>query len=1144
MNSLCNCNFKSQVAFIDNKSIHIDDFYKDYIDRKNDLKCRKGHELIPNKPKIKKSYFRHKNTSDVSNSLMSKWHVQWQNEFENTEITFHKLPNQIKERRADVFIPMHNLVVELQHSKISKEEVDNRKHDYKLHNNHIIWIIDGNCSMDMIDLENERKFIIFDNCWLYESFISYDFIFIDYENEIYKLYPKEVKNRMIDVETPYDKNIFIDLLNENNDILYEINIPHQCILHINQLGAGNGKTYGIIQKLESDDFKHYKQFIVVTKQHSAKEIIYREFIEQIEQNKLENISNLVLLDDKDKKYILTYKNNKSELECQMVICTIDSLMCRLGDTSIDSTDKFISIIKSIVDDYIQKEQINGLSYGSMRFRLNKEICVIIDETQDLSENYAEALVKLMRSRYVDAYIVGDKLQSISVENNAFTYFEKELPYIQKVKPESINVCRRFINPILIDFCNKTINYDKYELPNVQPYKDEPCNQQCLEFIECFDTCEDRSKLNDNVEKIMEKYIFEVEINGCLPKDFLIVTPFTKDNVFADSVQMAINGYWKEKLNGTKYIQYAIFHKSEQGTSIDTKLSDNATRIVSIHSAKGDGRKIVFVIGLNEISLKRFSKGKINLIYESLYHVAITRMKEKLYFAYIANNDNIHQRITQYCVNNETEIKLSIIESIKTKYNDIISIDTNDDILNKLKEEIMIHCDYDDCSDNDNKQIIDMQHHNIRYFCMRIAFWLKIIKKDDHLKRQITAIFYNIINSNLCECTKWQDYNKKLLDNRDINNDFDNKEKRHLCVLSYGDKNVEYKKYYDIIIENIKSVKKKLNDIIKLKDVYLCPYESIILYYMYSICEYGNKSHDFTITELYDITDIYHKSFNYDIEMHDKCQCKKCFPNNTNNTNNNTLYQYLLHHYEKICILNSEYNKFLENNPNINLIVSQNIKYKGKNDNYKINKQLCIAYNNDNVYIIVLHPSFNTLNHNQYLLESIYDTYLLINRKPLIENDEKFGYKKIKTILFSCDEKKHYVFNWSKNEINYIIENNLFFKQRIKEYFVSFYKSQIKQYYLYILFSYTKSNEKKPWDKIEEIINNMVECPHFINDYLVCIKHKLTDVKNDKNQIKIIINNDIKNEKIFCDKLDNDIDSSIDYFLGLNNDDGDDNYDSN
>ena len=72
---------------------------------------------------------------------------------------------------------------------------------------------------------------------------------------------------------------------------------------------------------------------------------------------------------------------------------------------------------------------------------------------------------------------------------------------------------------------------------------------------------------------------------------------------------------------------------------------------------------------------------------------------------------------------------------------------------------------------------------------------------------------------------------------------------------------------------------------------------------------------------------------------------------------------------------------------------------------------------------------------------------------------------------------------------------------------------------------------------------MVECPHFINDYLVCIKHKLTDVKNDKNQIKIIINNDIKNEKIFCDKLDNDIDSSIDYFLGLNNDDGDDNYDS-
>ena len=55
--------------------------------------------------------------------------------------------------------------------------------------------------------------------------------------------------------------------------------------------------------------------------------------------------------------------------------------------------------------------------------LNKKLCLFIDETQDLTKEYGEAIVRIIKDKYIDAYIVGDKLQSISYENNAFVYLD-------------------------------------------------------------------------------------------------------------------------------------------------------------------------------------------------------------------------------------------------------------------------------------------------------------------------------------------------------------------------------------------------------------------------------------------------------------------------------------------------------------------------------------------------------------------------------------------------------------------------------------------------------------------------------------------------------------------------------------------------
>ena len=42
---------------------------------------------------------------------------------------------------------------------------------------------------------------------------------------------------------------------------------------------------------------------------------------------------------------------------------------------------------------------------------------IVKIFEDLKINYANAIIQIMRNRYIDVYIVGDKLQSISFENN-------------------------------------------------------------------------------------------------------------------------------------------------------------------------------------------------------------------------------------------------------------------------------------------------------------------------------------------------------------------------------------------------------------------------------------------------------------------------------------------------------------------------------------------------------------------------------------------------------------------------------------------------------------------------------------------------------------------------------------------------------
>jgi len=280
---------KTALLFKKNTDEYIEDIdFHDYLNLNNKnlftVKCFLNHELIFCNGNINKPHFRHKHINDFNNCYMSKWHLDFQSKFNKNEIEIDFIKTnekQIKSRRADISFKNSNFIIELQHSRIELQEVRNRKHDYNLHNKDILWIIDGNTKIDIIN-NNNRLYLEFKGYsnWKYESFKDYKFIFIDIKDKIYIIFPNLIKNNMIDVIQPYEKNNFINLLRTN---IQEINknIPFQSNLYIKQQGAGNGKTFGIIQAIDkNDDFLLYKSFIIVTKQHSAKSIIYQEFKEQ------------------------------------------------------------------------------------------------------------------------------------------------------------------------------------------------------------------------------------------------------------------------------------------------------------------------------------------------------------------------------------------------------------------------------------------------------------------------------------------------------------------------------------------------------------------------------------------------------------------------------------------------------------------------------------------------------------------------------------------------------------------------------------------------------------------------------------------------------------------------------------------------
>tara|TARA_B100000424_G_scaffold187099_1_gene145356 strand:+ start:587 stop:3997 length:3411 start_codon:yes stop_codon:yes gene_type:complete len=1076
----CNKNFITQYAYVNNKAIHINN-YKKVLNNKP--RCKNGHELVLCDGINRKKYFRHKNQSDLNNNHeMSEWHCKWQGFFPITEVEFKKESDkQIKNRRADVVLN-DKYILEVQHSNIEYSEIICRTQDYKLHDKELIWVVDGNTKDVILDKLSDSTYLIeFNNNWKYKSFIyNYQFILLDIDEHIFKIPVNSVCNKMIHVKEYIKIDDLVNALKNNPGNIWnlwkDVN-EIKPILKIKQQGAGNGKTFGIWKNISLNFDKEL--YIITTKQHTAKDVILNELNEQAKRKEFHIVDNMEELDDYKYKrqYLVIYKHIHSSRQCMVIIGTIDSFIYSLTSKSIGGNSFFEGLLKNICVNGCDKINTNTgeINYGGKQIKLNKMTELWIDETQDLSIDYYKAILKLMLNTKIDCVIVGDKLQSLEYEQNFMSYIEDD-DDIKIIREEPKNINRRIKVKNMADKINALVHFKEYDVPEIHIENSDELEDRGDNVIETFEqTCiyandTDKQKINDEADKIIKMVEHEINQYNYKPEDFLFLFPIMKNNLLACELETKLNKFWLEKLgNDEVYKQYAVLHKHEEGQIIDTTKSIEAARIMSITSAKGDGRSVDFVLNCTEQSLKIVSNNKKNIVYESFLHVALTRAKHKIYFGLQHNNDDIHKRFA------EVDENIEYIPQIKHKFNiDAITQYIDKDNCIKLLENNKICEKEHEEEENDytSSSIIDWDYHCIRHAVYYNYALFEMFKhnKDAEIfkKTQLKVVLDKISNLNIRSNSpnEFYKYLKTLKENDEL---------RHfpLCNLSHQK---IYQTYYNKIkgiIENIQTKYKDNN----LTIGSLSPEESSILIYLIDVFM-NKKFHDYTPTTIYNIIHSFEQKNNIEKLMEESKNMKHIMENLMEN------------------ILKNE---------NIEWNIEHIIKFNGNTNELNLYNRFNIIGNNEkNVYHLLFQTDYNKLNYSDTMIKILLERFLIQNASSNDReknNKTRYSGKKITTYLLILKQNKYEIFDW---EFENTIDNDI--KMLCKTGFIKYFKNYNKE-----LFNYCKciKQDKSKWCGCKSPYQFLAKKKEFENN---------SYIKNFFNNLDEECKTDLKNVKKITDNF--------------------------
>tara|TARA_B110000459_G_C16617579_1_gene499789 strand:+ start:156 stop:3029 length:2874 start_codon:yes stop_codon:yes gene_type:complete len=798
----------------------------------------------------------------------------------------------------------------------------------------------------------------------------------------------------------YSKYLFIiindlvfNIINEKvisrniNDVF---NMFNNCNLNVHQEGAGNGKTYGIWKSILNSN---KETFIILTKQHTAKNVIYQEFKEHIKRRELhilpiENITEY----NTEKQYIIKY--NKFNKNYMVVIGTIDSFCFNLTFYEQNSTNIFKSILNEIITNGCKKIINNTMKYGNQDIFINGNTDLWIDEAQDLSPDYLLAICSLINETNVNVHIVGDKLQSLEHDINFLTSIEN-LENVNIFKPFNIN--RRIKTKNMHNQINNIINFDKYNLPSININHELFSYKNSFQIIESpiiYSNDNDIIKVNNYVDKLLTYLDKEVSLYNYVPSDFMFIFPIMKNNILATELETKLNNYWLKKFDNINYVnklndfwknhilkdfnQYVYLHKYKEGTTINTLESVNSTRIMSIRSSKGDGRKVTFVLNCTETSIKLLSHGEINLIYESYLHVAITRANNKIYFALHENNDDIHRRFG----------KIGLV-----KYKPIIKNYINLDDIKRFIECESINLN-NFTSSNYVSNNTPFKHSIYKTTCFFTI--INLIQEQNNYKfSQLKIVLDKINNIAIIPFIP----NKFYTFINEYSKPLDELPFLPLCDLSHKDL---YKGYYNIIYDTMIRVQKN-------NDFPTNIYECFIFNYMISLFTYKHFN-PISPSELYKITHLYHKSnIPYDSI---KYNCCNLFTN-----------------------LNEYYD-------NITWNINKSIEYSGNNYfTLKKNNFYLIGYNDKYVFHIIFKEDINSLNYKDLCIDVLLERFIITNPKEnsfFINDKLRYYGKKIKSYIFNMNTD-----TFINLDLTIDIKENLMFSIN------NYYKEKTRDIYQYM-----------------------------------------------------------------------------------------------
>lgn len=870
--------------------------------------------------------------------MPGRWHTDMQNLFDDNfqEVEFSfvhvaKDDHDTKRRRiADICVD--ETVVEYQHSRITKKEVNSRNKDYKDKlGKTVAWVID--CTKNTtrpkkISTYNDFEevwMIEFDKKWQADSMCDCKILFADFGDYIFRIPINSVRHRIVLVFGSWQKkedwktHIMTDTLEE------DVNVPIQSTLTVAQDPHGSGKTYRLTRMMihtnlpEYQRYDAYSTFIVITKSHSAKEVVYKEFLLHLQATG-------ILFEEKIdyNKYIVKFtRSNGSDIMC--IFGTADSLMYNLCENKMHGTDVYLNLVKTIHEHGPTK--LKGpkgrFQYAGQQPRLNKKTLIITDEATMLPESYADAFSTMMLQCHVDVHLAGDVQQSTLFENNLLTRVVREyndtptgrsLPSFPecKVDIEPGNQVRRF-NQYLVDFRN-TVMSDFHDNPshNLNILTPIAANDivhtrgdyslHLINFINAWDDLESE-EVGDAVEMLMEQMEHDISEFKLLPNDFIIVTPFVKNNPLMDELQTRIHEMWMKKFEDSDYLNtvcghegyaetkrhydefkssslpwFCVLHRSEDNKPIDTKESKYGTRIVSIHASQGDGRNFEYLVGMTEKKLTRFSAGKLNLKYESLFNVAVSRMKQVIRVFMEPIFDDVWRRFEPLM----EEIMLKAVPpelkaTTKFKLINVCNMDMNEALFNSSKSIITAKCSSE--TTDRNKPLVDYAHHIIRQATANTVFWAHLVMKqakDKDFREQVLTIFCKVARAQVCAFPSTQYYQKI-------------REAKCIPVLWYDTGATNWKICHDRTIQILKQVQEEVQQWVNGKETDLTkftPEHAVLLQYaveVFLLASYGLEN--VKMDHVYDVIN--------------------CYMNKTDESNNK-----LEQHYDYINHLTSLFNQVI------------------------------------------------------------------------------------------------------------------------------------------------------------------------------------------------------------------------------------------